>query len=192
MKNNNETTYLERAGAMNVVAMASRIKADAEKYAAFKSEMRAVEEHSVPAANITRELGLSFAEYWLPGDATAAENYFNAQYRPLLKMSFAVFQWIIAAARRLPDKCSGMEDLYPALKQMWFAGELIAEGERAAPQEAHDITPVVAVFSRLGKAREALERTFEDATSWDEDTRTGVREQIAKFEEWLVKMKTKI
>lgn len=190
--NQNETTYVERSGAMRAAAMESRLAQDAKQYAAFKSEMRQVEKHSVPAAKITRELGISFAEYWLPNEAAAAENHFNAHYRPVLKMSFTVFQWIIAAARRLPEKCESMEDLYPALKQMWFAGELLAEGQRIEAQEAHAATPVVAVFDRLGKARVALEKTFEGATSWDDDTRNGVREQIAKFEEWLEGVKSKL
>ena len=190
--NQNETTYVERAGVMKAEAMAERLAADAVKYAAFKSELRQVEKHSVPAANITRELGLSFEEYWLPNDAVPAENHFNAHYKPVLKMSFAVFRWIIAAARKLPEKSRSMEDLYPALKQMWFAGELIEEGERAEPQEAHDATPVVTVFDRLGKARVALDKTFEGIADWDEDTRAGVREQVNRHEEWLRGIKAKL
>lgn len=188
----NETTYVERAGSMNAAAGAARLAEDAAKYAAFKSQAGQIEVHSVKAANITRELGLSFAEYWLPNDAAAAENHFNSHYKPTLKMSFDVFQWIIAAARRLPAKSKSMEDLYPALKQMWFAGGLIAEGERAAPQESHDSTPVVAIFDKLGKARVALDRTFENADDWDADTRNGVREVVEKFEEALNKWKAKL
>ncbi len=184
--NTNETTYVERSGAMNAEAVAARLTQDAQKYAAFKGQASEIEVHSVKAANITRELGLSFAEYYLPNDAAAAENHFNSHYKPTLKMSFAVFQWIIAAARRLPDKSKSMEDLYPALKQMWFAGGLIEEGERAEPQESHDATPVVTVFAGLGKAKVALDRSFEGVDKWDTQTRQTVLGQIADFESLLI------
>lgn len=189
---NNETTYVERAGSMNAAAMASRLSADAAKCADFKTEMRSAAKFMVSAANVSRELGQSFAEYWLPNEAAAAENYFNSHYRPVLQIEFATFQWIISASRKLQDETRSMEDAYPAIKQLLLGGGLIAEGERAAPQESHDATPVVTVFDRLGKARVALDRTFESADGWDADTRNGVREVVAKFEEALNKWKAKL
>lgn len=185
-------TYVERGRVMNAEAMASRLKEDAERCEVFKCEMERVAGHSVSAANVTRELGQSFEEYWLPADAAAAENYFNATYRKVLGIEFKVFQWIISTARRLPEKCESAEDAYPAQKQLWLAGGLIEEGHREEPQAARFVTPVVAVFDRLGKARVALDRTFEDVSGWDEETRTGVREEIKKHREWLGAIELKI
>jgi len=65
-------------------------------------------------------------------------------------------------------------------------------GRRKAMQESHDVAPVVAVFDRLGKARVALERTFEGVDKWDAQTRESVREQIVKFKEWLNSAEAKI
>jgi hypothetical protein len=172
--------------------MAERLKTDAEKILIFKAEILLVARHSIKSGNLSRELGLSFAEYWLPNDAVSAENFYNTHYGPTLMIGFNTFRWFISASRRLPYEIKSMDDVYPGFKQICFAGELIEEGERAAPQESHDATPVVTVFAGLGKARVALERTFDGVGNWDADTRQGVREQIAKFEEWLDGVKAKL
>jgi len=192
IQNTESTEYIARADAKSAEALKAALKADAQKYATFKKEMREVQKFSVESAVIGRELGLSFETYPLPAVHDLAEAHFNQHYRKALEMSYQVFQWLISAARKLPEKIRTMEDVLPALQLNLFASNLLEMPERAAPQEAHDTTPTVSVFKWLGRVRVNLEKTFADVDHWDPDTRNDVRTEIEKTEKWLADWKTKI
>lgn len=187
-----EMGYEGRAREMDARAMNERLSNDALRFREFRQECKAVEKFSVRAGNIGRELGESFAEYFLPPDRAAAENYFNANYRQKLRMSFETFHWLQAVARKLPERVESMEDLFPAIQTMLFAGELLEPAERDGPQEAHESTPYTLFFERLSKTRVELDKAFARAGEWDEATRSSVREQVEKFEAWLIGVKGKL
>jgi hypothetical protein len=185
-------TYTERAAQLSVEAQQARLADDAQKYSAFKTEMASLEKVTVKAANITRELGLSFAEYYLPGKRESAEVYFNQHYRPLLRMSYEVFLWIISAARKLPEKISCMEHVWPGLQLTFFAGELIDVPERTSPQTSQAKTPYVFFFQHLRGLQSELDKRLSDVREWDEETKSGILEEMDRAEKWLETAKAKL
>lgn len=184
--------YTGRAAVMDAEAMKARLANDATRYAEFRREIKSVEKFSVQAANIGRELGVSFAEYWLPPNGPAAEAYFKAHYATALGMSFAVFGQLRIIARKLREPVKKMEELFPALQLTLFAGELLQEPERREPQTAHDGTPVQFFFEKLGKTRVEIEKAMGKVSEWDEETRTAIREQVEKFAAWLQSIKERM
>src|SRR5688572_27805699 len=116
------TTYLERSNVADREAQAARVAADADKFARFKSETKGVEQHTVKAVNLGREMGISFQEYYLPAGEVAAEVYFREHYAKNLRMSYAVFKWFLAIGRRMDEPAKCMKDAMPALQMSLFAG----------------------------------------------------------------------
>ena len=186
-------TYIERADHQSHAAMAVRIESDAARYKDFCAEGKQLEEHTVRAANIGRELGLSFQEYWLPPDRASAENYFNQHYRKPLGLTFAVFNWLIAASKKLPENCRTMEDVLPAIQLTFFAGGLIAPPEgRAVEQESHETTPTQMFWHHLSRTRLELGKALENAGKWDAATKADIRKTLDEHKHWLEEAEKKI
>lgn len=185
-------TYTERARTLDAATQAARIADDAAKYQSFRERMAEVQSHTVPAANIARELGLSFQEYYLPPRKESAEAHFNEHYRTRLQMSFAVFEWLIAAARKLPSVCATMADVMPALQMTLFAGELIEDRQRTEPQHSQEVTPDIGVWNCVTSFKTHLERMLVDTGKWEPEMKQEVRGHIAKARQFLNELEAKL
>lgn len=181
----NETTYVERTEQYNAETLAARLADDAAKYQSFRTETDAIQVHTLPAARLGREIGLSFQAYWLPARADLAEAYFNQHYAPALGMSFPLFKWFIAISKKLPAQIEDMQDVLPSFQMMLFAGELLEEGQRTEPQVSHQITPFVFFRNQLSGLKADLERRLAESARWDHATRQSIKEEIHRTREWM-------
>lgn len=178
-------TYTEEAQQMDTAAMKARLNSDAKKCAEFRKQMGLGEKSFVNAANITREIGLSFSEYYLPSDAAAAENFFNKNYKKVLGLRFDQFQWVKSAARKLPDKCKKLADVYPALQMEFFAAGLLERPERDGQQQSHATTAAQAFFVQLNTARTKLNHICKSSADWTPQIRTEIKKHVDEHQKWL-------
>jgi len=188
----NDLTYNERADASKHQAMTVRMIADAEAFQDFLTELKPVAKHTVNAANIARDLGQSFDEYYLPGDTDMAKAYFNQHYADVLKMTFEIFKWIKSAARRLPDKCDKMADIWPEVQLLRFAGNLIELPSQTEKQVSHEMTPYNYVFNKLRSVKNELEKRLLEMNEWDEEVRSSIKSEFERMEKWLAAEKGKL
>lgn len=190
--NQDMTTYVERAEQHNLEAQAARLRDDAQKYSVFRQKTAAISEQALPAARLSREMGLSFQAYWLPAKADLAEAHFNAHYAPTLRMSFELFKWFISASRKLPEQIESMQDVVPSLQMRLFAGEQLALAHRTGQQASHEVAPYVFFRKQLSGLRGHLEERLLEKTDWDSTTRSSIRQEIHNTRDWLEKVEREL
>src|SRR5690606_37504053 len=105
--------YIERSSRANAQALAARLADDHQKFNQFNQQAKQMANLTVDAANLGRELGLSFQEYHLPRETELAEAYFKKHYAKTLRMSFEQFKWFIAMSRKLEQPAQTIKDVLP-------------------------------------------------------------------------------
>lgn len=186
-------TYLERVAVHDHEALEARLETDVVKYGEFKEQTKGIEQYSVKAVNLGREIGLSFEEYYLPTGEEHAEVYFMEHYAQRLKMSYAMFKWFIGIARRLEAPAKTMREVLPALQLALFAGELLEMPERAETQRAHLVEAPYSIFLHsLQNFQSGFEELLEKAESWDDLTKTKIKEELARTKEWIAEVEAKL
>lgn len=141
--------------------------------------------------NTGREIGLSL-QMLCQHEQIRMSFFENIKAELPKALTFSVAHKCIQLSNAFPEPITTIEKANHAEQLLLQAIGLQAIPERTGTQSAHDSTPDTFVWNTLAAAKDKLIKRLEDATSWDEEMRASVREQIRKHRLWLNEIEMKL